>query len=269
LGDWGNSLNSGQALKAEILQVIPASLELVSYALILSFTLGISLGFLAALVRDTPWDRFAVSLSLAGYSIPIFWFCILAISVFSMQLNWLPLSGRIGLLNSVPSATGFIFIDIFLAEIPNKFVVYQDAFLHLILPTFCLTVATFTVILRIVRRSTLEVLKIDYIKAATCKGLTRKQVFWRHTARNALIPALPNLASQIGILLTNALIVESIFSWPGIGNWLLQAIYQQDYSAIQIGLFVVSSLAAIVIILMETLSHLLDPKNRTTVSVKA
>ncbi|MFT2091354.1 ABC transporter permease [Paraglaciecola sp. 2405UD69-4] len=261
-GNWGVSFNSGQPLYEEIMLSLPASLELSAYALTISLILGLPLGFLAALRHHKVSDYALLSVSVVGYSIPVFWLALILILVFSLHFGWLPLSGRLSLVYEVPNNTGFILLDILMADIENKPAVLLDAVRHLILPTLSIAVVTTTLILRITRRSVIETLNSEFIQAAYARGLTTRQVLLRHGIRNALIPILPLLAMQFPTLLTNAMIVETIFSWPGIGNWLIQAIYQQDYSAIRAGMLAVSVFVVIFTMSIDMFLRLTDPKRK-------
>jgi cationic peptide transport system permease protein len=258
-GDWGLSFSSGQSLYQEISQTLPASIELSTYALLVSLLLGIPLGIVAGLRYHKSTDYALLSASVLGYSIPVFWLALILILVFSLQFGWLPLSGRISLLFDVPYNTGFILIDIWLSDIANKHDAVMDALRHLLLPTCSIAIVTSTLILRITRRSMIEVMSSDFIKAAGARGLSQQQLVFRHGVRNAILPILPLLASQFATLLTNAMIVEIVFSWPGIGNWLIQAIYQRDYPAIRAGMFAVSGLVIIFTISIDIFIRFIDP----------
>ncbi|MFT6344835.1 MAG: cationic peptide transport system permease protein [Paraglaciecola sp.] len=261
-GNWGVSFSSGLPLYEDVSHYLPASIELSAYALFLSFFIGLPLGFLAGLRHHKATDYGLLSISLLGYSIPVFWLALILILVFSLQLGWFPLSGRISLIFEIPSITGFILIDILLSDSVDRHAALIDALRHLILPTFSIAVVTTTLILRITRRSVIETLNSEFILAAYARGLTPRQVLMRHGVRNALIPILPLLAMQFPTLLTNAMIVESIFSWPGIGNWLIQAIYQQDYPAIRAGMLAVSVLVVIFTMSIELTIRITDPRRR-------
>jgi cationic peptide transport system permease protein len=261
-GNWGVSFSSGLPLYEDVGHYLPASIELSAYALFLSLFIGLPLGFLAALRHHKLTDYSLLSVSLLGYSIPVFWLALIMILIFSLQLGWFPLSGRISLLFEIPSITNFILIDIILSDSNDKKAALISALRHLILPTLSIAVVTTTLILRITRRSVIETLNSEFILAAYARGLTPRQVLMRHGVRNALIPILPLLAMQFPTLLTNAMIVESIFSWPGIGNWLIQAIYQQDYPAIRAGMLAVSVLVVIFTMSVDLIIRLTDPRRR-------
>ncbi|MFT5674235.1 MAG: cationic peptide transport system permease protein [Paraglaciecola sp.] len=267
-GDWGVSFSSGLSLSNEIAGTLPASIELSAYALIFSFILGLPLGFAAALRHRKKTDFFLLTFSALGNSIPVFWLALIVILLFSLQLGWFPLSGRISLLFDVPHQTGFILLDILLSDLPNKTEAFYDALRHLILPTISIAVVTCTITIRITRRSVIETLNSDFIKAAYARGLTSRQVLQHHGIRNAMMPILPILALQFTTLLTNAMIVETIFSWPGIGNWLIHAIYQRDYPSIRAGMLAVSALVIMFTISIDLLIQLVDPTRSRLERVK-
>ncbi|WP_026375559.1 ABC transporter permease [Aestuariibacter salexigens] len=258
-GDWGVSFSSGLPLYDEITLALPATLELCAYAFLLSLIVGIPLGFIAGLKHYTGTDYTVLSLSVFSYSIPAFWLALILILIFCLQLGWLPLSGRINLLFDVPHQTGFIVIDILLSDIQNKSAALNDAFRHLVLPTISIALINTAITVRLARRSIIDVMSKGYIIAARSRGLTNNQILWKHGVRNTLLPILPLIAAQITTLITNAMVIETIFSWPGIGNWLIQAIYQRDYPAIRAGMLAVSSFVVILTVSIELITRLLDP----------
>lgn len=268
-GDWGISLSSGLSLWEEILHSLPASIELASYALILSLLIGIPLGFIAGLNHNKSTDYSLLTLSVIGYSTPVFWMALLMILVFSLQLGWLPLSGRISLLFDIPHVTGFILLDIWISDVENKSAVFANAIQHMVMPVLSVTIVTSAIILRLTRRSVIEVMPKGFIQAAYSRGLSHYQVFIRHGMRNSLLPILPLLAMQTTTLFTNAMIVEVIYSWPGIGDWLIQAIYQRDYPAIRAGMLAVSALVVSLTVSIDLFAKLIDPTRdkRSRVSI--
>ncbi len=258
-GDLGYSFGSGLPLWEEVMHSLPASLELSAYALILSLLIGIPLGFLAGFGHHKPLDFGLLVASVVSYSMPVFWLALILILVFSLQLEWLPLSGRINLLYDVPHDTGFILVDILLSDMPNKQAALLSATEHLVMPTLALTIVTAAIIFRLTRRSVIEVMSSQYIQAAYTRGLSDFQVVMRHGVRNALLPIIPLFAMQSAVLLTNAMIVEVVYSWPGIGNWLIQAIYQRDYPAIRAGMLAVSTVVIVLTVSTDLLAKLINP----------
>lgn len=261
-GDWGLSLSSQQPILTELIQVFPATLELVSYALLISFVVGVPLGLMAA-IKSQHWSGKLISaVALVGYSLPMFWWALLLIMLFSITLGWLPTSGRISVLFEIPAITGFMLPDILRSNQPYWQAALIDAVRHLLLPALVLATYPTTVMIRFTRDAMLGVWQQSYIKTARAKGLSRSQVLYRHGLRNAMMPVLPQLGLQFSTLVTLAMITELIFSWPGIGFWLLDSINQRNYPAIQGGLLVISTLVIMVNIMMDILHTLLNPLAR-------
>jgi dipeptide transport system permease protein len=176
---------------------------------------------IAAVRRNSVFDHGVMGISLGGYSMPIFWWGLLLILLFSVQLGWTPVSGRIEARYFVEPVTGFLTIDSLLADEPGAF---RSALSHLILPTIVLGTIPLAVIARMTRSAMLEVLGEDYIRTARAKGLPRWRVIAVHAFRNALIPVVTVIGLQVGVLFTGAILTETIFSWPGVGKWLIEAI---------------------------------------------
>ncbi|MCU7555063.1 ABC transporter permease [Alteromonas sp. ASW11-19] len=258
-GNWGHSFISGLPLREEIGIAMPATIELATYAMLIALIVGVPVGYYAGMRSYTPIDHTINSVSLFSYSFPVFWLALLFILVFSLELGIAPLSGRVSLLFDIPDATGFILLDILLAEDIDKGLALSDALHHMALPTLAIAIITTAAMIRMTRRSVIDVLGRPYITAARSRGLSRWQIFSRHIVRNALLPILPLMAIQITTLITNAMIVETLFSWPGIGNWLIQAIYQRDYPALRVGMLAVSTLVITLTILVDLFNRLIDP----------
>lgn len=258
-GEWGYSFTSGLPLRQEVGIALPATIELATYAMLMALFVGIPLGYYAGIRCYSTTDHLINSASITTYSFPVFWFALLLILIFSLQLDAAPLSGRISLLYNIEPTTGFILIDILLSDIENKSLAFKDALSHLGLPTFAIGAITTASMVRITRRSVIDVKHRPYIAAAVSRGLSSWQIFFRHVLRNALLPILPLMAIQITTLITNAMIVETLFSWPGIGNWLIQAIYQRDYPALRIGMMAVSTLVITLTILVDLFNRVIDP----------
>jgi len=258
-GNWGVGFISQSSLYGEINLAFPATIELTVYALLIATIVGIPLGFIGGLKHHNAFDFGVVTFSVVSYSFPVFWLALIFITIFSLQAGVLPLSGRINLLFDIPHQTGFILLDIYLSDIENKAHAFSDAFRHLILPTLSIAVVTTAIFVRFTRRSIMDVMDTGYIDAAKSRGFTSGQIFFKHGMRNALRPILPMIALQVSTLITNAMVIETIFSWPGIGSWLIQAIYQRDYSSIRIGMLVVSVFVVTLTITIEFLSRAIDP----------
>ena len=261
-GDWGISFASGESVFQHIQDLFPATLELSLYALFVSVAVGVPGGILASAYYKRWPDKFINSGTLIGYSMPVFWLALLLIMVFSLQLGWFPMSGRMGLLYEIEPITGFILIDIILGDFPYDGMAFLDAIHHLTLPTIVLAMYPTTVLVRFTRDSMLKVLDQSYIKTARAKGLNRAQLILHHALRNALLPVIKQIGLQFSTLITLAMITEVIFSWPGIGRWLIDSIYQLDYPAIQGGLLAVSMFVILATIIAELTYTLFDPLSR-------
>jgi cationic peptide transport system permease protein len=261
-GDWGLSFASQQSILQEIRLLLPATLELAAYALFISFIIGIPVGIVAAMKPEGAVSKIISALAVTGYSLPIFWWALLLIMIFSLGLGWLPTAGRIGVLYEVNHITGFMLVDILLSDTQHQQEAMINALRHLLLPTIVLATFPTTVMIRFTRDSMLDVWEQSYIKTARAKGLNRAQVLYRHGLRNALLPVIRQIGLQFSSLITLAMITEVIFSWPGIGRWLIDSIYQRNYPAIQAGLLVISTLVITVNMLTEILHTLFNPLAR-------
>ncbi|TMO07955.1 ABC transporter permease subunit [Pseudoalteromonas sp. S558] len=261
-GDWGVSFASGQNVFTHIIALLPATLELSIYALIVSVVVGVPVGILASVYYKRWPDKLINSSAIIGYSMPVFWLALLLIMVFSLKLGWFPMSGRMGLLYEIPSVTGFILIDIALANFPYRGIAFLDALRHLTLPTIVLAMYPTTVLIRFTRESMLKVMDQNFIKTARAKGLNRRQLIMHHALRNALLPVIKQIGLQFSTLITLAMITEVIFSWPGVGRWLIDSIYQRDFPAIQGGLMAVSLFVILATIITELTYTLFDPISR-------
>ena len=261
-GDLGISMASQSSISSEVLKLLPATIELSLVALLVAMAVGIPLGFIAAIKHNKLADNLILSVSMVGYSIPVFWLGLLAILVFSINLGWLPSAGQISLLFEIKHVTGIQFIDILLSDSPYKWQAFADATSHIILPACVVAVAPATIFIRLSRTSMIEVLETSYIRAAKAKGLTFQQIIFRHAIRNALIRIIRHVGLQFANLVTIAMVTEVIFSWPGIGRWLIESIYQRDYTAIQSGLLVLSCFIFIVHILTDFIYAALNPLAR-------
>lgn len=261
-GNLGISMASQSDIATEILSLLPATIELSLAALFLAMFIGIPLGFIAAIKHDKIADNIILSVSMLGYSIPVFWLGLLAILTFSITLGWFPSAGKISLLFEIELITGIQFIDILLSDSPYKWQAFSDATAHIILPAFVIAVAPATIFIRLARTSMIEVLETSYIKAANAKGLTFQQIIFRHAIRNALIKIIRHVGLQFANLVTIAMVTEVIFSWPGIGRWLIESIYHRDYTAIQSGLLVLSCFIFVVHILTDFIYAALNPLAR-------
>jgi cationic peptide transport system permease protein len=261
-GDLGQSMASQSPISNEIRRLLPATIELSLVALFIAMMVGIPLGFMAAIKHTKLADNIILSMAMLGYSIPVFWLGLLAIHQFSVNLGWLPSAGKISLLFEIEFVTGLQFVDILLSDSPYKWQAFKDASLHILLPACVIALAPATIFIRLSRAVMIEVLSASYIKAAKAKGLSFKQIIFRHAIRNAMIKIIRHVGLQFANLVTIAMVTEVIFSWPGIGRWLIESIYQRDYTAIQGGLLVLSCFIFIVHILIDFIYAALNPLAR-------
>lgn len=260
-GDLGISLKSRIAVWDEFVPRFKATLELGICAMLFAIAVGIPVGVLAAVKRGSIFDHTAVGISLTGYSMPIFWWGIMLIMLVSVQWDLTPVSGRVSdtvfLDDSLP-LTGFMLIDTLIWGEPDDF---KDAVMHMILPAIVLGTIPLAVIVRMTRSSMLEVLGEDYIRTARAKGLSRMRVIVVHALRNALLPVITVIGLQVGTMLAGAILTETIFSWPGLGRWLMDALQRRDYPVVQ-GVLLVAIMIILVNLLVDVLYGVVNPRIR-------
>lgn len=264
-GDLGISFTSNETVLHEFLTLFPATLELATLAMLLAIMVGIPIGVLAAVKRGTIFDHGVMGLSLTGFSMPIFWWSLILIMFFSVQLGWTPVSGRIDLDFDFEPYSGFMLIDSLIAQYQDP-VANDGAFLnalkHLILPSIVLATVPLAIVSRMTRSSMLEVLREDYVRTAYAKGLSPMRVIFGHTLRNALIPVLTIIGLSVSSLLGGAVMTETIFSWPGIGKWLIEAIGRRDYQVVQNGILLVATMVIMTNLLVDILYGVVNPRIR-------
>ncbi|MBL3570208.1 ABC transporter permease subunit [Rhodovulum sp. BSW8] len=258
-GNLGMSYVTKKPVWDEFFALFPATVELSLCAIVIAICLGIPAGVIAAVNRGKFFDRALMSTALVGYSMPIFWWALLLIIVFSGNLGWTPVSGRIDLLYYFPDTTGFMLIDSLLSGQKGAFASAVD---HLILPSIVLATIPLAVIARQTRSAMLEVLGEDYIRTARAKGLAPIRVSGLHALRNALIPVVTVIGLSVGVLLAGAILTETIFSWPGIGKWMVDSIYRRDYPVVQGGLLLIAGMVMIVNLIVDLLYGVINPKIR-------
>ncbi|WP_028537286.1 ABC transporter permease subunit [Paludibacterium yongneupense] len=263
-GHLGDSLITRVDVWTEFTTLFPATLELAICAMIFAVVLGLLAGIVAAIKRGSLFDHGVMGLSLTGFSMPIFWWGLILIMFFSVRLGWTPVAGRIDLAFDIPPRTGFMLIDTWLASSrdPSLSGAFVDALKHLILPTIVLGTIPLAVIARMTRSSMLEVLREDYVRTARAKGLSPSRVIFIHALRNALIPVLTVIGLQVGVLMGGAVLTETIFSWPGIGKWLIDAIQRRDYPVVQNGILLVATLVILVNFVVDILYGVANPRIR-------
>src|SRR6516165_12709442 len=258
-GNLGVSLITHRPVLAEFADLFPATLELAIYATLFAVLIGLPAGMLAAMRRGSPFDHVVMGVSVSGSSLPIFVWGLLLILVFSVDLHWTPVSGRIDLDYDFDSITGFMTIDSLLSDQEGAF---ASALGHLILPTIVLGTIPLAIIARMTRSAMLEVLGEDYIRTARAKGLGKFRVVAIHALRNAMIPVVTVIGLQVGTLMGGAILTETIFSWPGVGKWLVESIRRRDYPALQGGVLLIACLVMGVNLLVDVLYGMLNPRIR-------
>jgi len=258
-GDLGMSLVTRNPVISEFFTLFPATIELATAAMLFATLVGLPAGIIAAVKRGSIFDHGVMGISLTGYSMPIFWWGLLLILFFSVGLGWTPVSGRLDLLHYVEPVTGFMLIDTLLA---GEYEAFRSALHHLILPTIVLGTVPLAVVARMTRSAMLEVLGEDYIRTAKAKGLASKRVIGLHALRNALIPVVTVIGLQVGTLLGGAILTETIFSWPGVGKWLIESINRRDYPALQGGVLLIATTVMAVNLLVDVMYGILNPRIR-------
>ncbi len=260
-GDFGTSIITKKPVFEEFFTLFPATVELSICAMIIAVSIGLPAGIIAAVRRGSVFDHTVMTGALTGYSMPIFWWGLLLIIFFSGILGWTPVSGRISLLYYFDNVTGFMTIDSLLSGQKGAF---SSALSHLILPSIVLGTIPLAVIARQTRSAMLEVLGEDYVRTAKAKGLGPGQVIGFHALRNALIPVVTVIGLQIGVLFAGAILTETIFSWPGIGKWMVDSISRRDYPSVQGGLILIAGVVMIVNLCVDLMYGLINPQIRHT-----
>ena len=263
--DLGQSFVTHEAVWSEFLKLFPATVELSVCAMFLAVVVGLLAGVLAAIKRGSVLDHGVMGLSLTGFSMPIFWWGLLLIMFCSVYMRewapaWaLPVSGRLALEFDIAPRTGFMLIDAWLSGEAGAF---KSALSHLVLPSIVLGTVPLAVIARMTRSSMLEVLREDYVRTARAKGLSPARVVFVHALRNALVPVITVIGLLVGTLLGGAVLTETIFSWPGIGKWLIDAISRRDYPVVQGGILIIATLVIAVNLLVDLMYGLVNPRIR-------
>lgn len=264
-GDMGKSIVSKRTVTSEFFDRFPATLELGIAALAFAFTIGIPFGIFAAVRRNSFWDYLLMGGSLVGYSMPIFWWGLILILVFSVTLGWTPVSGRMSVMFDIDTWTGFMLIDTLQAEIIKEegFAPFISAVKHILLPAIAMGTIPLAVMGRMTRSSMLEVLGEDFIRTAKAKGASPYIVVWHHALRNALIPIVTVAGLMFGSIITGAILTETIFSWPGIGKWLVASINALDYPVIQGGVLFIATMIVVINAVVDVIYIWVNPKLRS------
>jgi peptide/nickel transport system permease protein len=258
-GDLGTSISSRRAVTYEIKQRFPATIELAVAAMIFAVGLGIPLGFLAAKRHGGPFDHLTLIGSLLGISIPIFFLAIILKYFFAVKWQWLPSVGRADVLSDAKHPTNFYVLD---ALIERDWHALADTIKHLILPAIALGSIPLAVITRITRAAVLDVQNEDYVRTARAKGLPPLTVDRRHVLRNAMLPVSTIIGLQTGLLLSGAVLTETVFAYPGMGSWLRDAIFNSDYPVLQGGILFLAILFVLVNLLVDISYAIINPRIR-------
>ncbi|WP_199426375.1 ABC transporter permease [Thermaerobacillus caldiproteolyticus] len=256
-GDLGESIRTGTAVSQEIWPYLAATLELSLAAMVIAVVIGVNVGIISAWFQNSWFDYIAMILALIGVSMPIFWLGLMEQWAFAIQLDWLPTSGREDVRNPIEPITHLYLVDTLLQGNTEQF---MQVLQHLILPSVALATIPMAIIARITRSSMLEVMKSDYIRTARAKGLSMFWVVYKHSLKNAIIPVLTVIGLQTGLLLGGAILTETIFSWPGIGRYIYEAIGYRDYPVIQSGILIVATIFIFINLIVDLLYAAIDPR---------
>lgn len=256
-GDFGQSLMTRSPVTDELLSRFPATVELAFAAMLIATVVGVTVGVISAVKQYSVFDYVSMVGALLGVSMPIFWLGLMLIILFSVTLGWLPVSGRIAVGMEPATITNFYLIDSLLT---GNWEAFQSAVKHLILPAVALASYSMAIIARMTRSTMLEVVRQDYIRTARSKGLVETVVVFKHALRNALIPVITVIGLQMGSLLGGAVLTETVFSWPGIGSFIVNAILAGDFPVVQGGVIMVATIFVVVNLIVDILYAYLDPR---------
>ncbi|AGX03095.1 ABC transporter permease [Bacillus infantis] len=256
-GDLGESLRTKAPISGEIWPFLAATMELSFCAMLIAIFFGVNAGIISAWFQNSWFDYIAMVLALIGVSMPIFWLGLMEQWIFAINLDWLPTSGREEVRNPVEAITNLYIIDTLLAGRMDQF---WDVIRHLVLPSLALSTIPMAIIARITRSTMLEVMRSDFIRTARAKGLRMFWVVYKHSLKNAIIPVLTIIGLQTGLLLGGAILTETIFSWPGIGRYIYEAINYRDYPVIQSGILVIAFIFVMINLIVDLLYAAIDPR---------
>ncbi len=258
-GDLGRSVQTNNPVTRDLVQRFPATIELTLAAMAIACLAGIAAGVISAVRQYSLLDYAAMIGSLVGVSMPIFWLGFVLMLVFSLRLDWLPLSGRFDVSYDFPRVTNFVLVDTLL---DGNWPAFSSGVKHLVLPAVTLSTVPMAIIARMTRSSMLEVLRQDYVRTARAKGLDDRRVVLTHALRNAFIPVLTVIGLQFGFLLGGAILTETVFAWPGIGRLTVEAIYARDYPLIRGCVLLVATSFVFINLVVDLLYATIDPRIR-------
>jgi ABC-type dipeptide/oligopeptide/nickel transport system permease component len=256
-GDFGKSIKSDRPVLKEFSERFSATFELAIMSMVFAIIFGIAAGVISATYRYSIFDYATMSLSVAGLSIPVFWFGLILIYFFAVKLGILPVSGRLSYEYYIENITGFYLIDSLLTKDYGAFI---DALKHIIMPAFVLSSIPASIIARITRSSMIDVLKEEYIKTAYAKGCSRARVVLVHALKNAMIPVITVIGLMLGSLLAGAILTETTFSWPGIGKWIVNAVYERDFPIIQGATIIIAVIFMLLNLAVDIIYTFLNPR---------
>ena len=255
--DLGASIHRRIPIANELKLRFPATVELALVSMVLAIMVGVPAGIASAARRNSLLDGVSMIGSLIGVSMPIFWLGLMEIMLFAVLLDWLPVGGRLTHDIELETVTGLMLVD---SIITSNWPALRDVLEHLAMPAFALATIPMAIIARMTRSSMLDVLREDYIRTATAKGLREPTVLARHALRNALLPVVTIIGLQTGSLLAGAILTETIFSWPGIGKWVYDAILGRDYPVVQGGTLLIAVVFVLANLLVDLSYAFLDPR---------
>jgi peptide/nickel transport system permease protein len=259
-GNLGTSIRTQDSVTSELLRYFPATLELITFAFIIAILIGIPLGVISAVKKNSFTDYIVRLFAVGGVSIPLFWGGLVLILIFYAKLGWLPASGRLDIeLSSPQTVTGFYTIDTLIAGDTEAFF---NAVKHLIMPAFALGYVQLAFIVRQVRSSMLDALSQDYYLTGRANGLSKRFLIIRYALRNALIPSITIIGLSFGSLLGGAVVTETIFDWPGMGKYVTESILGRDFPAIMGFTIMIALVYVLINLLVDLLVYSLDPQTR-------
>jgi len=256
-GDLGETIWTRQKVWTEVKQRFPATIELTVVALCIACFFGIIFGIISASKQYSIFDYVSMLGALAGVSMPIFWLGLIFMLIFSLNLGWLPISGRLSINIDLEIITNFYILD---AVLTRNWAALKDALWHIIMPAVTLSTIPMAIVARMTRSAMLEVLRQDYIKTAKAKGLSNFIVTFKHALRNALIPVVTTVGLQFGVALGGAILTETIFAWPGVGKWMYDAVMQRDYMVIQGGTLIIAAVFVAINLCVDVLYAIINPR---------
>lgn len=256
-GDLGNSIHRRIAIADELKLRFPATVELSFLSMFIAIVVGVPIGIASAARRNSVLDSVSMVGALVGVSMPIFWLGLMEIMLFAVILQWLPSGGRLDHSFDVEAVTNLLLIDSIIAGNGEALI---DTLKHLAMPAIALATIPTAIIARMTRSSMLEVLQEDYIRTAHAKGLREQVVLARHALKNAFLPIITIIGLQAGSLLAGAVLTETIFSWPGIGKWVYDAILGRDYPVVQGGTLLITVIIVVINLLVDISYAFLDPR---------